>query len=133
VRIFARQKSAKAPGTKSAIPFFCPVLAPRLSGSLFRLKTRPRNCQGQFRGYNLFENFLTAQARETRKAPGRGSQLVIKTCTPLRFMLGDKPRNFAPAKLRPPGFRRAVMAHSKIRRQYPLYKKVPGTFFCFTK
>ncbi|MDR1179931.1 MAG: hypothetical protein LBK44_05440 [Spirochaetales bacterium] len=39
---------------------------------------------------------------------GGGSRLVIKTCTPLRCVLGVKPRNFGVAKLRPPGYTQLI-------------------------
>jgi hypothetical protein len=47
------------------------------------------------------QNFLTATPAKSKslfnilQAPLGGSRLVIVTCTPLRSMLGGKPRNFA--------------------------------------
>jgi hypothetical protein len=59
----------------------------------------------------------------TYLSPWGGSRLVIKTCTPLRYMLGDKPRNFVRTKLRPPGYpciiaKAAIMHPRNCHRQF---------------
>jgi hypothetical protein len=37
-----------------------------------------------------------------------GSRVVINTCIPLRFMLGDSSRNFVRTKLRPPDYAQLI-------------------------
>jgi hypothetical protein len=52
--------------------------------------------------------FKKISPRGSAKSPWGGSRLVIATCIPLRFMLGDKPRNFVRTKLRPPGYAQLI-------------------------
>jgi hypothetical protein len=52
----------------------------------------------------LCSDFFSKHVARSAKSPWGGSRLVINTCTPIRFMLGGKPRNFVRPKLRPPGY-----------------------------
>jgi hypothetical protein len=45
---------------------------------------------------------------------------VLKTCTSLRCALGDRPRNLAPAKLRPLGYGAIIASGNYCPAELPL-------------